>query len=229
MAKYSDGVTEAMVGDVIEFLEPYVSRSLQDEVVHISDTGAVFVKDRANKGFSSSRMILVSRAPSPEPEQPKVNGVYASGEKPAVGDTVECVDGYDGSAVLRSGVRYEVDGVYCSTSVHLAGFKKENNFFSHRFKLISRKEQPKVNHEQSPPLVVWPEENKKLAFENLEINELFVFADSNDSFVRQKIGDTSFVTIAFDPTNSPNGYHSVLPDRAVRRLMMVQRPQFTVI
>lgn len=153
-----------------------------------------------------------------------------------IGDIVKCV-AQIGSMFkpLLSDCSYKVAQLY-GDSVYLE-YPNEHGFLCSRFELIKRTgaapspepEQPKVNNEQSPKLVVWPEEKKQLAFENLEINELFVFADSNDSFVRQKIGDTSFVTIAFDPTNSPNGYHSTLSDRAVRRLLMVQRPQFTVI
>lgn len=148
-----------------------------------------------------------------------------------VGDEVRCINSISSSLLFCA--KYNVSEVVDSR-IRLSVTWSREFFDAYRFELISRApspepEQPAVTPEQSPPLVVWPEEKNPLAFENLEVNELFVFADANDSFVRQKIGDTTFVTFAFEPTNSPNGYHSTLPDRAVRRLKMIQRPQFTVI
>lgn len=161
---------------------------------------------------------------------------YANGCDVRVGDIVQCLSPDDCKGLLADH-NYTVSGVVVYSTSQFVQLSEKCSSLEYPikwFRLIRRApapepEQPAVNNEQSPPLVVWPEEKESLAFENLSLHELFVFADSHDSFVRQKIGDTSFVTIAFDPISSPNGYHSTLSDRAVRRLLMVQRPQFTVI
>ncbi len=79
------------------------------------------------------------------------------------------------------------------------------------------------------PLVKWPEEIKQLTFADLEVNELFVFAEGNDEFVRQKTGDETFTTLSLGGTRAKLGYVQANPGRPVRRLKMIRSPQFEVI
>jgi hypothetical protein len=222
MAKYSDGVT-AEVGDIVKCVVPKspidghwdLEGDCTYKVVRTSQSH-IHV---AGKVLYSNRFELIKRT--------GVNGVYASGEVPEAGDEVECLESH---GIHNEGWQYVVHGFNIYGNVCTKD--TDHGTAPKRFKLISRKEQPAVKHEQSPPLVVWPEEKKSVKFRNLESDELFVFDDGRtDQCVKQRKG-AGFV-VRFQQGNhfiDTGIVHLVADEFApVRRLKMTVAPQFTVI
>lgn len=105
-------------------------------------------------------------------------------------------------------------------------------FESTSFELVSRapspeQEQPAVNHEQSPPLVAWPDAGP-LTFEKLSIKELFVTAEAPQT-VRVKISDTEACVIAGGTHGIGHVFRPFDVHRIVFRVKQAVAPQFTVI
>lgn len=166
MAKYASG-ENAEIGDVVRCTIRGCNCGDDDVVEAIS--GSNVLRHGTKDFFEAQTFELVSRAPSPEPEQAKVNGVYASGEVPEVGDLVECIEEH-GHHTVNS--RFTVESFNCVGNIVSIG--SGHGTAPRRFKLIHRKEQPAAKHEQSPPLVVWPEEPKVFDFLHVPKKSLFV-------------------------------------------------------
>lgn len=148
-----------------------------------------------------------------------------------VGDIVKCIQ--EGLHFIGVGCRDVVDSIQppyircksVKTVLYPPGF----------FELVSRApspepEQPAVNNEQSPPLVVWPEETPTI-YKDLNPGERFVFA-SSPQVVRMIIDGGNYVITdkSNDPYYNQIGYVSFAEaDYPVRRVKYVTAPQFTVI
>lgn len=153
-----------------------------------------------------------------------------------VGDIVKCVKDsecrprYD----LRRDCTFIVEGVNpCANGLHIT--VDGVNYLADRFELIKRTgaapspepEQPAVNHEQSPPLVAWPDAGP-LTFEKLSIKELFVTAEAPQT-VRVKISDTEACVIAGGTHGIGHVFCPWDVHRIVFRVKQAVAPQFTVI
>ena len=153
-----------------------------------------------------------------------------------VGDIVKCVEPespIDAKCDLSADCTYKVEQV-AKEHVHVSG----KVLYSYRFQLIKRTgaapspepEQPAVTPEQSPPLVVWPEETPTI-YKDLNPGERFVFA-SSPQVVRMIIDGGNYVITdkSNDPYYNQIGYVSFAEaDYPVRRVKYVTAPQFTVI
>lgn len=222
MAKYKSGEC-AMVGDVVECISKNFAFIKFGEAFTVNEVYGDFVRIAVGN-YTAEVFKLIRRAQSPEPEQPKVNGVYASGEVPELGDEFEAIESY--GAFYKIGDRFRIREFSQFGYIHADGL--DGGFAAKRFKLISRKEQPAVKPEQSPPLVVWPQE--KLTFHDLAMCELFVLSGGEpDRYVRQKVSEDSYVTLALRQLKPEPCIYDALPGQFVRRLKMTVAPQFQVI
>lgn len=179
MATYAD-LNRAEVGDIVKCIRPEVPgyHDLSGEATYkVNDVkcGHVTLAGFGPNTYCLQRFTLIKRtgaAPAPEPELPKVNGVYASGEVPMVGDVVKALEPH---GYVKAGNQYTVKGFNQSGNV-VVDFSFGHGTGPLRFKLISRKEQPAVKHKQSPePLVKWPEESEELG--SLKWGTLFVLVN----------------------------------------------------
>lgn len=157
---------------------------------------------------------------------------YSDGVTEAVaGDVVECI--HDGFDLIKLGQTFTVKETDGAIAVIAPG-----KYTTGMFRLIRRApspepEQPAVNNEQSPPLVVWPKEKRnELRWEQLEPGEYFVFDLDN---YRDRIYfrcENGFLE-GLDPIGrrAPRieDVQSGSLFYPVRRVRMTALPQFTVI
>lgn len=134
MPKYADGITEAKIGDVVRCVYASGSTLYCDEVYTITHLDGDLLKvtgQDIRDSFMAHRFELIRR------QEETMNGKYASGEEPQVGDIVECIDshGYHVKGEKYLAWRFNEMG-------NLVSLNSDHGTAPCRFKLIRRKEQP---------------------------------------------------------------------------------------
>ncbi len=168
MPTYSCG-REAQCGDVVRrtSVARWDERFSPDgtyAVLSVTKNGYITIRGSADS-WDARYFELIRR------QGETMNGKYASGEEPQVGDEVQCVDG-SGLHQCVTGGRYMVERVgFFAGRIRLAQCHPGYEYPPHYFKLIQRQEQP-MPDPKPEPLVKWPESD--LWLEDLQQNELFV-------------------------------------------------------